>query len=534
MPAFLFANHKTSWDWSYQTEKDPRLCQGMIGQVCNWPRGKVLGGSSAINAMLYVRGNKEDYDNWERMENPGWDYASVTEYFKKAEYFQHVFSEKDSDIKQLYGNDGPLNIESYKSDIPWKDVIKSAWIEMGEKVIADINVKGQNGITDAFGTLRGGQRSSAAKAYLSGITDKQNLHVVKNAHVLKVLVDEKTKSVTGAVVKIKDRELTINARKEIILSAGAINSPQILMLSGIGAKEQLKKHGIKIIADLPVGKHLQDHVVLPVLFSVDKSHSQAMSKEAGFQIISDYLNKRSGLLSTIGITDLIGFIDSTGNGSSTPDVQYHHIYHPINDFIILPQYLKSVGFAEEYVNFISEINKVQESITFFPTVLKPKSIGRIELNSKNPMQAPAIYPEYLREDDDLKTMLRAIHFLEKMEETEIFKQVGLKIEPIPFTSCKTFKFKSEGYWRCILRNIATTLYHPVGTAKMGPVGDEEAVVDSRLKVHGIKGLRVIDASVMPEIVRGNTNAPTIMIGEKGADMIKEDWANSITKIHNEL
>lgn len=529
IPSLLFANQRIGRDWGYEAEPNPAYCQGFRGKKCYWPTGKMLGGSSAINAMLYVRGNKEDYNNWEKNGNTGWGYESVLKYFKKSEKLNNERILKDNKLKKYHGTDGTLNVEDYpEDDMHFKRVIMAAWQQLQKPMSHDINGNSQMGIYEAQGTVEGGQRVSTATSHLQPVKHRENLDVIHNAHVANVIIDENTNTVKGVKVKIgNSKEITINAKKEVILSAGTINTAQLLMLSGIGPKKHLEEIGIKTVKDLPVGENLQDHVYFPIYYETQKNILPEVPIEYILSTATEYFLTRKGVLGGLRITNLLGFIDTLNDKSEVPDIQVHHLHFLVNDSLMLPAVVHGLGYSDEVANNLKELVKNKEVFAMMPTLLRPKSTGRILLKNKDPYERPLIYANYFSHPDDIETMLRGTQFTLKLEETPAFKQADLKLTKLEIEDCKDYSFKSDDYWKCVIKNLATTIYHPTGTAKMGPESDKTSVVNPRLKVHGIKGLRVIDASIMPNIVSGNTNAPTIMIGEKGADMIKEDWSDQL-------
>lgn len=518
IPAFVFSTIGSSSDWAYKAEREEGICQGMVNKQCYLPRGKVLGGSSTINAMLYVRGHRRDYDNWASSGNVGWSYEDVLPYFKKSVDMQAVF--KGKDVSKLHSVGGLLTIEHFVDADPLKPAVIDAWKELGYRHLED----GETtiGVTKSFATLRQGTRCSTAKAFLSPIKGKNNIHVAKFSHVTKILIDPDTKTAYGVQFKNGNDLKTVKTSKEIIISAGSINSPQLLMLSGIGPRGHLEEMGIEpIISDLPVGRNLQDHFIhFGLAFSVHKSKPQPVPPQIILDATYAIFTGKKGPFSAIGITDVLAFV-STENDPDYPDIEFHHVHLPFNDSYLIPELIKSIGFSPTTGKNYLELGSKSDVIILVPTLLRPKSKGTILLNSSDPFDKPRIFTHYLSDNEDIEKMLKATEYANKLAGTNVMKSLEAKLEKLKFDNCNA-EFGSKKYWECALRNVGSAIFHPVGTCKMG-ADDPEAVVDPELRVKGVKGLRVADASIMPTIISGNTNAAVIMIGEKVSDLLKENW-----------
>ncbi|MFH7028823.1 MAG: GMC family oxidoreductase [Heteroscytonema crispum UTEX LB 1556] len=476
MPAGFSKLLKTEYDWEYYTEKQPYLNNRQI--YC--PRGKVLGGSSSINAMIYIRGNRGDYDHWHDLGNEGWSAKEVLPYFKKAEN-----QERGTD--EYHSINGLLNVANLRCINPLSRIFIKAALEAGFTQNSDFNGTEQEGFGFYQVTQKNGKRHSAAVAYLKPILKRKNLTVKTNAQVTRILF-EGTQAV-GLTYTQNNLVNEIKIAKEVILSGGSINSPQLLMLSGIGSAEHLKSLGIPVIMDLPgVGKNLQDHLSVPLAYQCTKPITLINAEK--IENILKYLLFKKGPLTT-NVAEAGGFI-KTRHDLSKPDVQYH----------FAPAYFLEHGFKKPKGH----------GFTLGPTLLHPQSKGSITLRSNNPLEAPVIQPNYLAIEADLQVLVTALKLSRKLIQMKAFNAFRGK-EVVPGSQVQTEEEICD-----FIRNTAETLYHPVGTCKMG--NDALAVVNSQLQVHGIQGLRIVDASIMPSIVGGNTNAPTIMIAEKAADMIK--------------
>lgn len=469
--------------------------------------------------MLYVRGNDRDYDNWEKLGNPGWRWKHVLPYFKKSEDNQEFEN-------QYHSKGGLLKVGPFKIDHPIKEVISQGVNELGVPLLKDINNGTNIGFGDLQGTVHEGLRYSTYKAFVLSAKDRPNFHVAKTALVTKILVDPETKAATGVEVDIGGKLFKIGAKKEVIVSAGALKTPQILMLSGIGPKEHLEKFKIPVLQDLPVGENLQDHFI-PLGFMVVLKEKEAdwaikdLTREEMVDQLYKYFAHRKGTVATLGMTNYFGFVDTLGR-SNYPDIQYHHFYFE-KSLSYAEAIYTVLGIEKEILGNIVKLNKEYTILQFVPTLLNPKSIGHIRLKSTNPKHLPEITSNYLQDPEDIETLLRSVHFLQNLLQTSSFKKHKPELLDLKLPQCSSYKFGTDDYFKCSFKTIGTTLYHYSGTAKMGPDSDPTAVVNPRLKVKGIKNLRVADASIMPNVVSGNTNAPCIMIGEKAADMIKEDW-----------
>lgn len=518
---------RTESDWQFHTEKHEKYCRG-FEKGCRWPRGKMLGGSHGINAMIYFRGNRDDYDNWHRLGNPTWDWDSVLEYFKKTEL------NLDKSIilnqnKKWHNDGGALPVGTYGGDLNEHHYIyMKAAKELGYKHLEDINADETIGFGYAQGTVQNGQRTTTAKSLLASVKDRSNLHVIKHAQATKISIDESTKTAIGVEFTYKNtNKFTAKAKKEVIVSAGSVMSPQLLMLSGIGPKKHLDKLKIPVIQDLAVGKNLQDHVVAPIVMRFHKSTAEPESITDLLDDIYNYAIHRKGSLAGVGSVNLIGLVN-TVNKTGNPNIEIQY-FNFKRKSLNLENSLHKMGYKEDIIKAILDANAVGEVSIAFVELLRPDSKGKILLKSINPFDAPRIIPNYFDKKSDKDTVVGGIKILTKFLETKSFKEHEGELIRIPLKDCDKFEYQSSDYWECYLSYMATTVYHPIGTCKMGPDTDKKAVVDSELRVKHIKSLRVIDASIMPKMVSANTNAPTIMISEKGADFIKSTWQKESTK-----
>ena len=461
------------------------------------PRGKTLGGSSSTNAMAYVRGNRQDYEDWAAMGAKGWDYASVLPYFKKSENNEQI--END-----YHARGGFLNVTfAQQFRTPLADAFVAGCVEQGIPETKDYNGAEQLGASPFQFTIKDGKRHSTAQAFLKPILNRKNLTVVTGAHVKRIVIENN--KATGVEILKNGASQTFNAQREVLLSAGAFGSPQILMLSGIGSKEELSKHNIALKKELEgVGKNLHDHLMFGIsnLSNWKGTLNNVLKPLNQVKHLLNFLINKKGPF-TISPLEANAFLKS-GPSVLQPDIQ----------FMFVPGHM---GNAEDRANgtdiYKPDSYPSMDGFTILPVLLQPKSRGYVALRSANPLDTPIIQPNYLQEESDRTLLIKAFKIARKVMASEAFK---------PFTKSIFYPEKAETD-KAILQHIKDTLecvYHPVSTCRMGE--DAMSVVDARLRVHGIASLRVIDGSVMPKIVSGNTNAACIMIGEKGADMVKED------------
>jgi choline dehydrogenase-like flavoprotein len=505
-------------NWKYKTMPSNDSCLAMKKNQCNWPRGRVLGGSSVLNFMVYTRGNRQDYDRWQGLGNDGWSYKDVLPYFKKIEN-----SEIADSTPGYHGKGGPITISypNYKS--PLAKAFMKAGKELGMPKV-DYNGPEQIGFSYLQANIKNGTRQSSNMGYIHPAVGRPNLHVRKNSYVTQILMDESKKRAVGVKFTTNGVEYTVKAKREVIVSAGAIGSPQILMLSGIGPADHLEKVGIKPIVDLAVGFNLMDHTAPGALTFTSNSTAISMERALNAEEILRYGTKKNGIISSPGGVEAIAFYDSEHpkalDGYS--DIELLFLGGSIVGHPILKE---NFGIKDSIYRKIFKKMEKEKNNAFmiFPMVLRPKSRGRIMLKSKNPLDHPLIYTNYFKDHHDIEISIIALRKTFELMQTQAFKKMDAKYSDLPVAGCEKYPFDSDDYWECYTRYFTFTIYHHSGTCKMGPATDESAVVDPRLRVYGVERLRVVDASIMPEIIAGHTNAPTMMIAEKAADMIKQDW-----------
>ena len=485
---YLFTMNNPRTDWCFSTEAST----GLNGRSLNYPRGKVLGGCSSINGMIYMRGQARDYDHWRQLGNSGWGWDEALKYFKRSE--GHVLGEN-----QMHGGNGEWRVEGQRLSWEILDAFRDAAAETGIPNTTDFNTGNNEGCGYFEVNQKQGVRWSAADAFLHPIKSRANLTVVTKAHVNKIQFEGK--KVTGVKFWRGYELFEASVSGEIILASGAIGSPQIMQTSGISSGALSQKLGINNIIDLPgVGENLQDHLQMRLVFKVKNTKTlnlRANSLLGKIGMGLEYFLFKRGPM-TMAPSQLGGFAKSDEN-RETPNLQYH----------IQPLSTEKLG--DPLHPF--------EAFTASVCNLRPESRGHVRIKTEDSRVPPKIQPDYLSDPADRKVAADAIKLTRKIVSSPAMK----KYEPEEFKP--GIEFASDNELAREAGNIGTTIFHPVGTCKMGPTSDKMAVVDERLKVYGLQGLRVVDASVMPTITSGNTNSPTLMIAEKASDMILKDARN---------
>jgi len=486
--------HDPGVNWMYTTE----TVATAGGRPSFWPRGKLLGGSSSINAMIYVRGHPQDYDDWQAAGNPGWGWQDVLPLFKRME--DHSLG-----ASAVHGTGGPLHVDASRRGLhPLSDQFIAACAELGMPVTEDFNGERQEGVGIYHINTKNGRRMSAARAYLGPVRNRTNLQIEKHAHASKILFDGRR--ATGLDYVKDGRTYTAHARREVVLSAGAVNSPQLLMLSGIGPGAALQQHDIRLLLDIPaVGANLQDHYGIDHMYrSTQPSLNNQLQPWPGkLWAGARYLLTRRGPLAR-NINHAGGFI-RTRPELARPNIQLY--FCPLSYQHIRPG-TRPLLDPDPFAAFRIGISQC-----------RPSSRGVLRLKSPDPGAPPEIHPNYLDTEHDVQENLEGVQFLRRLARTQVMRRL-IAEEVDPGT-----RVDNDRALITHIRERGGTVYHPSGTCRMGP-DPRDSVVDSRLRVHGLENLRVADASIFPTLPSGNTNGPAIMVGEKASALILADWGEN--------
>ena len=467
-------------NWHYKTKVSNKYCLGMTDHRCNYPRGKVMGGSSVLNYMIATRGDPRDYDNWAKLGNEGWSYDELLPYFKKLENMQISALRNDT---EMHNTKGPMNINYPPYHTPLAEAFLEAGLEMGYPLI-DYNGRQRVGFSYIQATMKNGERMSTNRAYLHTIKYKDNIFLTRHSLAEKILIDPRTKRAIGVQFNKDGESIRVRARKEVLICTGAIGSPQLLMLSGIGPKNHLEDVGVPVVKDAPVGENLMDHIAYGgLVFLVDKPVSILPNEMANpaRPYLREYFNNRYGPLTVPGCAEALGFIDvdRPRETESMPNVELLFIGASV---VSGGGFYRNVGISTSFWDKLYSRIHGRNSWTIFPMLMRPKSRGVIRLQNKLPISKPIIIPNYLNDPEDVRVMVKGIRAAIKVSKTRAMQRFKSKLYEKPIMGCEEFEYDSDLYWECAARTFTFTIYHQSGTCKMGPEHDPTAVVNPRLQV----------------------------------------------------
>lgn len=519
VPALSFYSRTPATRWNHTISPYPGSCLAYKGQQCDYYLGRVLGGSTAVNNMMYVRGNRHDFDRWERMGNYGWGFGDLLPLFLKLENATQL--RHDPVDASLRGLEGELDTRhsDYKSSVVdnFFDGLRSRGLSY-----LDYNAANQIGFDLDQSTIRNGRRLTAADAYLAPVKHRRNLHVMINSLVSRIIIDPVGKA-EGVEFVHRGESYLVYADKEVVVSAGPINSPQLLMLSGIGPREDLTKLGIPVLADLPVGRKYVDHYSLGRLYVTTNTSGETINLlDITDEDVEVFVKKGSGRLSLPGTREGLAFVndgmDDLPQGNPNLEILF------------------SIGKNEEGYSEFTGLRDDVYGAVFLPLEksdievlclnifsLYPKSRGSVRLRGNTINHQPIIDFPFFEDPRDMAALLRGIRELEALIATPAMRRLDAKLHSIPLPDCAKLAFASDDYWRCYVRHMTRNIYHAAATVKMGPRDDPEAVVDPELRVYGVENLRVADSSIAPTQTASHTQAISYLVGEKLAGLIKKKW-----------
>ncbi|CAH1181830.1 unnamed protein product [Phyllotreta striolata] len=504
----------SDYNWGYYSIPQENSCLGFEENRCPHPRGKGVGGTSLLNALIYIRGNRRDFDTWCNMGNPGWCYEDVLPFFLKSENYHHT--DPKAPVEWIYhGRSGPLWVEQPMPRHLHHKIFLKANEEMGY-TIRDVNGESQMGAMPFQINTRIGRRQDSGTAFLKPVQNRGNLKIMTESLATKIIFDS-SKTARQVLFLHKGISYRVNVRKEVIVSAGAINTPQLLMLSGIGPAKHLKELGIDVISDLPVGESYSDHLQIHgLVFSSNLSEPIRSFRDS----IREFLFEGRGDLAEAVPTQALGYYKTKlGKIERYPDLELS--FQDTNQ--TSDALSRSYRWRPEVMKYIGGVN-ADSSFQIFATPLHTRSVGTVRLKNNDPLQYPLINPNILsdKEGHDFELVYESIQVALNLTKQEAFRKINTKFEHKQLPQCKEFEFMSKDYWRCASKFVVNHNNHPVSTCKMGP-NSKEHVVDHKLSVHGVRNLRIADASVIPISTSSHINAICYLIGEKGADILKKNW-----------
>ncbi|XP_018566890.1 glucose dehydrogenase [FAD, quinone]-like [Anoplophora glabripennis] len=503
----------SNYGWVFRSTPQKTACLGTINQTCPYPRGKGVGGSSLINGLVYARGHPMDFDRWAEMGNPGWSYEEVLPYFKKSEDFHWTNPEAPVNMA-FHGKGGFLSVEYNLPESPHLKAFLNANQELGYH-LTDYNTPEQIGVSQNQHNTRNGRRADGGSSFILPILKRKNLKIMTDSYVTKIIINDTTHMAEGVLFSHQRKMYKVQARYEVIISAGAILSPHLLMLSGIGPEDHLNALGIPVIQHLEVGTTLRDH---SLFHGLKFASNVSIPSRSLSEYVEDYL-RGVGPLTIMGPNEGVGFYRSKFEDiPNYPDIEIAILSPNATSKILDRIFLWNQDIYESMWGGTD----ITSSFTVYVINLRQQSVGTVRLESKSPYDYPVIDSNFLsdRDNRDIQVLYEGIKLVLNLTSTKAFQKIGTKLQTKPLPACKNFAPFSEEYWHCSLRQLTFNIYHPVGTCPMGPNMEKGDVVDSNLKVHGMRKLRVADASVFPFTLSGHPNAPCVMIGEKVSDLIK--------------